>query len=421
MPVAPPQAEAEPSRLVTMAILIQLGASSVVMVEPALCDILFPPVFALTLITGHMLSPFRMPKVLLASLGLFILANYVSLFGARGWGYGESITYMAVTIYLLLYVVFLAGFLGKFGEPGMRVVRDGYQIAAVIAAGIGILASLHVLPNSQMFFRDASMVRVQSTFKDPNVFAPFLIGAIFLSLPPLIHLRRLQIRHLVVIGLSLAGVTVAFSRGAYVHFAVSIVVFLALQFLVIREQRANRRIVAGIILVVPLLFLAIGYLLMSTDLGAYGSERLTLQSYDQRRFSNQIASLSVAAENVWGIGPGQYGRPRFIQDVHNNYLKILVENGVMGLFAYLAMIVTSLFYGFAGVLRRGRFAATQAACVAVVLGLLVENMVIDTLHWRHFFVFLGIPIGLTLYERALETGPDAESPVLHSPAGAPNY
>ena len=127
VPVAPPQAEAEPSRLVTMAILIQLGASSVVMVEPALCDILFPPVFALT-------------------------------------------------IYLLLYVVFLAGFLGKFGEPGMRVVRDGYQIAAVIAAGIGILASLHVLPNSQIFFRDASMVRVQSTFKDPNVFAPFLVA-----------------------------------------------------------------------------------------------------------------------------------------------------------------------------------------------------------------------------------------------------
>ncbi len=417
-PAAQSRTVTEPSRLVALAILVQVGASSVVMVEPALCDILFPPVFILTLITGHMLSPLRMPRLLLASIGLFILANYASILGARGWGYTGSVIYMAVTIYLLLYVVFLAGFLGKFGESGMRVVRDGYQIAAVIAAVIGILASLRLLPNSEMFFRDASMVRVQSTFKDPNVFAPFLVGAVLLSLPPLLQSRRLELRHLVVIGLSLAGITLASSRGAYVHLVVSLVVFFGIQFAIIQERRTNRRLVGRVMLALPLLVLGIAYLLMTTDLGAYGLERLSLQSYDEQRFSNQLASLAVAHENVWGIGPGQYTGPRFIQDVHNTYLKVLVENGIVGLFAYLAMVATSLFYGLAGVLRRGRFAVLQAAFVAVIVGIMVENLVIDTLHWRHLFLFLGLPVGLTLYERATDRSRAAERSVLPSPAGA---
>ena len=40
------------------------------------------------------------------------------------------------------------------------------------------------------------------------------------------------------------------------------------------------------------------------------------------------------------------------------------------------------------------------ALFASLLGILVNSFVIDTLHWRHFWVLLGIIIGLMhLFER----------------------
>ena len=35
--------------------------------------------------------------------------------------------------------------------------------------------------------------------------------------------------------------------------------------------------------------------------------------------------------------------------------------------------------------------------VAVMVGALVESMVIDTLHWRHLFFFLGVGLGLSCW------------------------
>jgi O-antigen ligase len=372
------------------------------MAEPALCDILFPPVFLLTLVTGHLLSPLRLPHMFTGSIIVFMLANLASVLGARLWGYGDAMVYMTVTLYLLVYSAFFALFVGRFGPVGMTIVRDGYQIGAVIASGIGILASLHLLPNSEIFFRDASLQRIQSTFEDPNVFAPFLVGAVFLSLAPFIHEERLQIRHGIVIALSLTGITLAFSRGAYVHLIVSLVVFVALELVVVRDLRAARRLVVGITVITPLLAIAVGALLVNTGLASYMQERLSMQSYDQVRFSNQFESLLVAHENLLGVGPGQYAQPRFLQDPHNNYLKVLAENGAVGLLSFLALVFTCVFYGLAGVFRRGRLAPVQAACVAVLAGIIVESLVIDTLHWRHYFLFLGLPVGLTLYERAQE-------------------
>jgi len=52
------------------------------------------------------------------------------------------------------------------------------------------------------------------------------------------------------------------------------------------------------------------------------------------------------------------------------------------------------------VMRRGAHAGLYAACLAISAGILTESFVIDTIHWRHLFVFLAVPIGLAMYERA---------------------
>ncbi|MGD8873304.1 MAG: hypothetical protein PVJ80_17135 [Gemmatimonadota bacterium] len=389
-----------PSPLVALAVMLLLATSSFVSVEPALCDLLFPPVLALVLVSGHMASPLRLPGVFLASMIVFVLANYASLISAWAWNLGESWFFLGITLYMLAYFVFFAGFLGKFGRRGAEIMRDGYLLAAVVTATIGVLAAFQILPNSEAYFRDAALTRIKSTFKDPNVFGPFLVGAIFLGISALVHAERMKLRYLIVIALSLIGVTLSFSRGAWVHLAVSLVVYLALELIFVRAPIARRRLVRGLAFVSPLLVAGIFVLLVTTDLGSYLVGRLSFQSYDAERFGNQQFALELADRNLFGIGPGQYMVPRFSLDIHNLYLRVLLENGVVGLLALLTLLGASVFYGLAGVLRRGPQVGMYTASVAVIMGILVESLVIDTLHWRHFFFFLSIPVGLTIYEQA---------------------
>jgi len=394
---------ASPTRLVALAVTVLLATSSFVSTEPALCDLLFPPVLALVALSGGMASPLRMPTVFLVSMVVFLLANYASLASAWAWNLGDSWFYLAVTTYMLAYFVFFAGFLGKNGARGVEIMRDGYLLAAAITATLGVLAAFHILPNSEAYFRDAAMTRIKSTFKDPNVFAPFLVGAIFLGMSALVHAHRMKLRYLVVIALSVVGVTLSFSRGAWVHLAVSLATYLALELVFVRAPVASRRLVRGLTFATPVLVACVFFLLVTTDLGSYLLERLSFQSYDADRFGNQQFALELADRNLFGIGPGQYMYPRFPLDIHNLYLRVLLENGVIGLVALLTLLGSSVFYGLAGVLRRGPLVGIYAASVSVLAGTLVESVVIDTLHWRHFFFFLSISVGLTMYERSQPT------------------
>lgn len=413
------KSDGRPAPVVAWSVLLLVASSSIVLVEPAPCDFLFPPVFALTLVTGHMVSPLRLPNVFLGSVGLFALANYASMLPAWAWDLRYAWFYLGVTLYMLAYFVFFVSFLGKLGGRAALILRDGYLLAAAITATVGLLAAFRVLPNSEMFFRDASLLRIQSTFKDPNVFGPFLIGAILLGVSALAHDERVKVRYLAVVALSLAGVTLSFSRGAYVHLVVSLAAYLVLEFLLVRSPRATRRIANGLVFVSPVLIAGVALLLVATDFESYLMERLSFQSYDTNRFDNQLFSLELAERRLFGIGPGQYTSPRFTQDPHNVYLRVLVENGVVGLIALVVLVGASLFYGLAGVLRRGRVVWMHTASVAVVLGIAVESLVIDTLHWRHFFFFLALPVGLTVFERATEQQEDpAAASALPHPAAS---
>jgi len=398
-----------PAPLFALAVTVLLALSSVVYNEPAPSDLLFPPILAIALVTGHMLSPLRMPGIFLGSMALFLLANYGSLISAWEWDVGYSWYYLAVTFYMLAYFVFFAGFVGRFGGRGIRILCDGYLLAAMLTASIGVLAAFHVLPNSEMFFRDGAMMRIKSTFKDPNVFAPFLVGAILLGLSVLVHARRVQVRYLIVVAFSLAGVMLAFSRGAWVHLVASLSVYLVLEVFVVRAPQVKRRLVGGLTIVSPLLIGGLVVLVLSTDLGSYLVDRLAYQAYDNERFGNQRFALELADRSLFGIGPGQYTFPRFPLDIHNLYLRVLVENGLIGLLALLAFLASSVFYGLAGVFRRGPYVGMYTASVAVIIGILVESMVIDTLHWRHFFFFLSIPVGLSMFERSLTAEPATET------------
>ena len=137
--------------------------------------------------------------------------------------------------------------------------------------------------------------------------------------------------------------------------------------------------------------------LMVGDFDSYFMERLAFQDYDVKRFQTQGMAVDVIRDYPWGIGPGQWMKGRFPQDTHNTYVRVVGENGLLGLLGLLVFFGANLFYALRLLRREPQHRALTCACIAVTTGVLAESIVIDTLHWRHLFLFLAVPTGLALH------------------------
>jgi hypothetical protein len=123
-----------------------------------------------------------------------------------------------------------------------------------------------------------------------------------------------------------------------------------------------------------------------------------LQSYDtgerSGRFSRQWDAVVVVVEAPNGLGPTQFGR-RFGQDVHNVYLNAFVAYGWVGGSAYLMIVIMTLARGFAAIRRQSPWRAYLVAAYATFAGLILEGLIVDTDHWRHFFLLVGLIWGVS--------------------------
>ena len=122
------------------------------------------------------------------------------------------------------------------------------------------------------------------------------------------------------------------------------------------------------------------------------------QSYDVQaggRFSTQAAALVTVGENPLGIGPNRT-KPYLDRNPHNVYIKVFAENGWMGGLAFAAFIVLTAWRGFFFAITPGPLQRDFAVVYASTLGIIAESVIIDTLHWRHYFVLLGMLWGMML-------------------------
>jgi len=80
---------------------------------------------------------------------------------------------------------------------------------------------------------------------------------------------------------------------------------------------------------------------------------------------------------------------------HNVYLQAFLVYGWAGAMAYLLLLVASLFVGFRASLMRTPWQPYLIAAFATFVGEVAEGFVIDTDHWRHFYLLLGMIWGLS--------------------------
>jgi hypothetical protein len=123
------------------------------------------------------------------------------------------------------------------------------------------------------------------------------------------------------------------------------------------------------------------------------------QSYDyglEGRFGGQAKALALVIANPFGIGAREFGATHHPEDVHNVYLSMMLNAGWAGGFVYLAIVVITLAAGVPFLFRRTAGQDWFIIVWSCLLGVSLEGLVIDTDHWRHFYLLMGLLWGLMI-------------------------
>jgi O-antigen ligase len=351
----------------------------VVRIEPAPSDGVFAIVMAVGLVTGRF-DISRVPLTVFALVGSLIALNLISAVEALDPAVAGR--YFAITLYLGVFSIWLTGYLRS--ERRARLVVVAYVVGAVLVAVPSTLALFAPVPGGELLLT-VDGLRAQGLFKDPNVFGPFLIPPALFLLEELMRPRLLRFRTstkaLMFLALVL-GVLFSYSRAAWANLVIAIGVMLVVMAL---RRGGGRRAAMILVLVTFAAGAAVATIAVTGSLG-FLQERASLQSYDVQRFGAQRTGVELAERYPFGIGPGQFDVVSPVS-THSMYVRVLAEQGVLGLFTVLALILVTLVLAARNaVLGRDTFGIGSAALLGIWVGIVVNSFVVDTLHWRHLWV-----------------------------------
>jgi hypothetical protein len=122
------------------------------------------------------------------------------------------------------------------------------------------------------------------------------------------------------------------------------------------------------------------------------------QEYDvgeTGRFGNHLRAIPFMLNLPHGFGPTMF-RDYFPEDPHNTYLNAFSSYGWLGGVAYLALVAVTMLVGWRLVFKRTPFQRDAIAIWSCFFLLMLQGLQIDTDHWRHFYLQLGLTWGLML-------------------------
>ncbi|MEI9805484.1 MAG: hypothetical protein WDN48_15160 [Pseudolabrys sp.] len=125
-------------------------------------------------------------------------------------------------------------------------------------------------------------------------------------------------------------------------------------------------------------------------------ERAQLQAYDVNdggRFGMQEKALAALLQYPNGMGPFGFSTANGMQQ-HNVYLQAFMVYGWVGGMSYILLLLSTVWIGLRTALMNAPWQPYLVTAVAAFIGEMAEGFVIDTDHWRHFFLLLGIIWGL---------------------------
>ncbi len=377
-------------RVLNFVLFITILTSAIAFVEPSPHDVLM---FVLLVACIAARVPFdRKLTPLLLLLGAWIVGGLLSL--SQVGDQPKAIEYTGISAYLATAAVMFACLFSDGNSARLAILRRAYIAAALLATAAGFIGFFHLLPGSTIFMLND---RVSATFKDPNVYGPFLIFPLLLLIISLFT-RGVRLSRLVMAMILLGGLFLSFSRGAWTHFAVSVVVTTVLVLAATPDPRTRARIVLLSIVAAAVASLVVLALL---SIGSVHDVFLTraqvVEPYDVGpggRFSLQELALGAILDHANGMGPyaftAMYGGQQ-----HDVYMQVFLDYGWLGGAAYAATVLATLAFGLGPARVRTPWQNYLIAAYGGFCGEVIEGFFIDSDHWRHFLLLLGLIWGLT--------------------------
>ena len=322
------------------------------------------------------------------ALLLFLAAGAVSVVGSN------NITSSALEALRICAVVAMFTVL----EQMITSVKKAKQIlgAVFVAAVIPLLYTTYGFltghPKSDL---KGGFTRISGTFNQSNDFGRFLMLMIIMGAAIYPHLERKWRRPMaVMLGLSGVYLFLTYTRSALVATAFGLVVVGLIQ----SKRLLGGLLVAGMagLLLVPSLSGRF------TDLTQYQAKQLSQTGGTNGgntlawRLSYWTQVLPLANSNpVTGIGLNQ---TKFSTDKakqpHNDFIRAYVETGLVGLGAYVAMLISMLVLGRKAVQRtrkgtfeRGVAAGFLGCAVAFIAVSVVANVISNVVNLWYFIAF----------------------------------
>lgn len=383
-------------RLALLYVWITVATSAVVFSEPAFYDVLILGAALVLPVAGLVrYGP---------GLGLYLLLWTVVVAGGfiattQAGVVKEPATHMAVTLYLALTSVVIAGFVAQRPRENAALIMSGYMVAALIAACAALVGYFSLLPGAFDLFTEYG--RARGTFKDPNVLGAFLVPALLFAFNQVMNGRLAQATlWLAASPLLLFGSVLSFSRGAWINLALSLFIYACFSFTTVSTHRQRLKLMIYALLAA---MFVVGIFAAAQSIPAVADlmgERATFeQSHDlgpEGRFGGQAKALELIATHPLGIGALEFSRSYHHEDVHEVYLSMFLNSGWIGGALYLALVLLTIGLGLRQVIRDRGGDGLSVVLVAAFIGVALEGLVIDSDHWRHFYLLMAMIWGMAL-------------------------
>lgn len=388
--------------LAALAVGAAMVLSTIVFSEPAIADALMIGVIVALPVLGVL----RFGKVALANFALWgVLVALGIAATAFSHTFDTAIKHQLVTLFLAAGAFVLAGYIAADPLPRITLIFWCYTAACVLATIAAIAGYFSLPPSAYDLFTNYG--RARGTFKDPNVYGAALGPA--LTFAAWIMLREPAKRAAIAAFIALPmiiGLLLCFSRGAWVSAAMSVAILGAITLITSRRSADFQRFgtvgIAGALAAALALFAV----MQVEQVRGLLDERATLdQSYDvgpEGRFGGQEKARHLILDNPLGIGTHTFRDKYHHEEPHNVYLTQFLNAGWLGGLIYAITCMATLLVGLRASFMRGALQGPFLVATSAFAGLVFEGFIIDTDHWRHFFILMACIWGLA----------DADPPVI---------
>jgi hypothetical protein len=121
-------------------------------------------------------------------------------------------------------------------------------------------------------------------------------------------------------------------------------------------------------------------------------ERATIaKDYDEGatgRFGNQIRSIPMLLERPGGFGPLRFSKIFYLEP-HNSYIGAFANDGWIGGFTWIIIVLSTCFVGFRLMFVRSPYQQLAQVFWPVLFSWLLQGFQIDIDHWRQMFLCFG--------------------------------